>query len=724
MTALDRLTAGRETRPALDTTVPILPVWLRDRLTFTSTAKLWARRNAYRSGRFTLHLPALLILLVLYSPRGLGRIVGAVGRYLYDHDSAEVRHAHAEKAETSDYLKAQRVRQANLRARWLVAGTLAVILLGPVLAWTAPRVLSGIVGAAVFVWLVKLIPGRGLTEVAVGLGAGVATWWFLPYGLALIPRPPAWAVVLVVVALVLALGWHGRPRGKSLLKDTSVKPGIVEPLRAPVVTAALCELGNSKMKEPEQIRLLMDPARQGPGYQIDLELPGAVPATWVIERREELAAALKRELGTVWPAVGKRNAAHLSLYVADQPLVEAPQKPWPLMKQGGVDLFQPVPMFTDQRGDWITLTFAYANMVIGALPRMGKTFLLRQALLVAGLDVRARVYAFDGKGTGDLAPCALYAHCYSVGDEPEEIERVLLKLRELRQEMRRRARVIRELPREEAPESKVTSTLANRRDLGLEPIVLGIDETQAYFEYGDKGNKEHKAIREELAAIVTDLVKRGPALGIIVILATQQVNAQTMPTTISNNAVIRACLKMFGQDPNDRVLGTGSYKRGIDATQFAQEDRGLAYLRAEGDEARIVRSVFGLDAVASEKVGVRARQMREAANRLTGDADDEVIEAEEQQVEFLADVRTIMDNARTARMHLGEIREALVAFRPATWQQLDNDSVGGLLRQAGVQPGTVWSPTLRKDGKGVKREQLDVAATETIGVGEDLTESA
>ncbi len=65
-----------------------------------------------------------------------------------------------------------------------------------------------------------------------------------------------------------------------------------------------------------------------------------------------------------------------------------------------------------------------------------------------------------------------------------------------------------------------------------------------------------------------------------------------------------------------------------------------------------------------------------------------------------------------------------MAFRPATWQQLDNDSVGGLLRQAGVQPGTVWSPTLRKDGKGVKREQLDVAATETIGVGEDLTESA
>lgn len=737
MTALDRLTAHRVTTLELDTSVPILPAWLRDRLTFTSTVRTWAARNAYRTRRFTWNLPLLLALLVLYSPRGLARITATVGRYLYDYDSAEVRHAHAGKTETADYVKAQRVRAANLRARWMVAGTVAVLLLIPVLAWTAPYALSAILGVAAFVWIIKLIPGRGWREVIIGLvvggltwavtpyGAGLTAdrpvWWLLPYTPTLIPSPPTWAVILLGAVVVLALGWHGRPVGRRLMKDDTLRAGIVEPLRAPVVTAALCELGNSKMKEPGDIRLLMDPARQGPGYQIDLELPGAVPATYVIEKREELAAALKRELGTVWPSVGKRHAAHLSLYVADQPLVEANQKPWPLMKQGGVDLFQPVPMFTDQRGDWIHLTFAYANMVIGAVPRMGKTFALRQCLLVAGLDVRAKVYALDGKGTGDLAPCALFAHFYSVGDEPEEIERVLFGLRELRGEMRRRARVIRGLTREEAPESKVTSALSNRRDLGLEPIVVGIDETQAYFEYGDRKDKAHAAIRDELAAIISDLVKRGPALGIILILATQQVNANTIPTAVSNNAVMRLAFKLFGHGPNDQVLGTGSYKAGIDATQFAQADRGLAYLRAEGDQPAIVRSVHGLDAVQAEKVGVRARQMREAANRLTGDACDDVMEQEERQVILLDDVREVMDEARQRRMHLGEIRECLELLRPGIYGHLDNDSLGGLLRQAGVEPVTVWSPRAKKDGKGVKRETLDVAATETLGDGDDLT---
>jgi len=31
-------------------------------------------------------------------------------------------------------------------------------------------------------------------------------------------------------------------------------------------------------------------------------------------------------------------------------------------------------MFTDQQGRWVNVTLAYANFVIGALPRMGKTF--------------------------------------------------------------------------------------------------------------------------------------------------------------------------------------------------------------------------------------------------------------------------------------------------------------------------------------------------------------
>lgn len=659
---------GERTPVDVDTSEPVLPEWLRDRLTFLTTARNFVRRNGYRARKQLLYLPGYIALLLAYSPRGAGRLIAAAARFLYDAETKSLQHAHAGNTETKEYTAVERARKDHLHARWIVVGV--------------------------------------LTGLVVALGV---TWTILD-ALDVLPFPPAWATWTVLVGGWLALGWHGRNLTKPFTKTTQLAAGIVEPLRAPVVAKALCDLGNSRMKDPNDIRLLMDVARVGPGYQVDLELP-SVPATYVIGKREELAAALRRELGTVWPAVGKRNAAHLSLYVCDQPMVEAAQKPWPLMKDGTVDVFKPVPMFTDQKGEWIDLTFAYANMVIGALPRMGKTFLLRQVLLALGLDVRTRVYALDGKGTGDLSPCALFAHFYSVGDEPEEIERVLHAFRALRDEMRRRARLIREMPREECPESKVTSVLANRP--GLEPIVLGIDETQAYFEYGDPKNKADKAIREELIAIVTDLVKRGPALGFIVLLATQNVTKDTIPTSISNNAVIRACLKIFGQDPNDRVLGTGSYRQGIDATQFATEDRGIVYLRAEGAHPQIARTVFGLDAVRSEKVAVRARQLREEADRLTGDANDEVMEREEQQVILLDDVREVMDADRAARMHLGPIRDRLALLRPGIYGHLDVPALGSMLRQAGVEPATVWAAG--KDGKGVKREWLNVAATEQIG---------
>lgn len=701
----------------VDTSEPIRPEWLRDRLTFHTTTRNFVRRNAYRGGKWTLNLPAIVALLVFYSPRGLGRVVAALSRYLYDFDSAKVRAHHASNTETPEYRVAQSIRKANLKARWMVAGTLAVTLAGPVLAWTFPRVLAVIVGLALFVWIIKIIPGRGLGEIVVAAVVGTASALFLPMALTLLPRPPAWTLWAALSVVVLSLGWIGRPREKALVKSPTVTGGIVEPLKAPVVMAALCTLGHSKMTEKTQadpktaIRLLADPHRHGPGVQIDLELPPGVPAAYVMGKRESFAAALRRELGTVWPAVGTRHPGHLALFVSDQPMNAATQRPWPLLKSGEVDLFKPFPAFTDQKGEWQDLTLAYANVIIGAVPRAGKTFTVRELLLCAGLDLRAKVYAIDGKGTGDLSACALFAHFYSVGDEPEEVDRVLDAMRGLVAEMRRRTRVIREMNREDAPESKVTSDLANRP--GLEPIVVGIDETQTYFE------EAPKAKRDELAALVTQLVKKGPAMGIIVILATQTVNKDTIPTGISNNAVIRFCLKMENYETNDRVLGTGAYKRGIDATMFAQEDVGIGYLKAEGQVARIVRSVWGLDAVASEKVALRARQLRKAVGRLTGMAAGEEMETEARQRQLLDDVAKVFANqGRPDAMHLADIAIGLASLEPGVYGHADNVALAKMLRSAGARVDTVYvagKPREESTAKGIKLAWLNVAATSAIG---------
>jgi S-DNA-T family DNA segregation ATPase FtsK/SpoIIIE len=724
-TPLHVIRNGHTPTPApLDLDAPILPLWMTDAATRSAAIRNVWRRTRYRVALFLTQLPLLLWLLLVWYPWfGLGRAVKALGKWIHDRDSAGLRSRFAENGEGGDYDKVSKRRAANLHARWLVALGLVAFLAVPALAYTFPRVLSGLVAVLVWVLVVKLISKRSIQEIAIATVVSVATYLLLPLALEKLPPLPLWPFVTAVAVGWAILGWHGRPRGRKLLKDTN--PGGHRRLDAPMVRSAVCSLGVTGLKDPDvDVRLLNDIHRDGPGVSVDVELEGGTAAE-VVKRREKLAAQLKRELGCVWPSVGRKHAAHLVLYVADQAMVETPQKRWPLIDGGPVDIFKPQPQATDKRGEWTNLTLAYAAAVIGAQPRMGKTFLLRQWLLTAALDVRPRLYCLDGKGTGDLAPLRLVAHFYSVGDDEEEVEgRVLPMFRELRAELRRRAKLIRELPREECPESKVTSALAGRK--GLEPIVVGIDETQSYFGYGEHNStptgKRHKAVREELTAIVTDLVKRGPALGFITLLATQNVCEETIPRSIGTNAVIRAALKLFDHTTNDQVLGTGAYSRGIDATAFDIDDKGLLWLRADGDQPQVVRSVAGLDAVRAEKVAAIARAQREAADRLTGEAAGDVAAAEAVQVDFLADVRDVMDNLDGGRttIHLTELAEALAALREAMYGTWDTDTLGSALRDAGVKVASVWvGEPIGKSAKGTRREWLEVAATADEDAGED-----
>ena len=107
--------------------------------------------------------------------------------------------------------------------------------------------------------------------------------------------------------------------------------------------------------------------------------------------------------------------------------------------------------------------------------------------------------------------------------------------------------------------------------------MVGVDECQVVFEHPKHG--------AEFEDICTDLVKRGPATGIVLILATQRPDAKSLPTGISANAVLRMCLKVMGQTENDMVLGTSAYKNGVRATMFAFSDKGICYFAGEGEDA-------------------------------------------------------------------------------------------------------------------------------------------
>ena len=691
-------------RHGLEPDVEVLPDWAREaRQKFDELAN-WRRLRTHQGWSLARQLPRFLLLLVAYAPRGLWRLVRMLFGFLLDQDTARMRHQFAEVADDAGYERTSKRRRENLRARWVVALALGLVVAVVPLAYLAPSVLGVIAGVGVVAIVVHLIPGKTLSEYLVALLPGGLAWWGVPkLADAYLPDIPAtWLVAVAVVAL-LVLGWVGRPLERNLVQAATPLAADQQRLTAPMVTSALCRMGNAKMKDPDQIFLLMDVARVGPGYQVDLELPD-VPATWVIENRSSLAATLRREIGCVWPTVGEKHEAHLSLYIANQPMAKSRQASWSLLTSGQVNVFEPAPLFTDKQNRWVGVTLAYTGWIVGAVPRMGKSFFVREWLLVMGLDPRTKVYAFDLKGTGDLSPCAEFAHVHELGDEEDEIESQLQHLRAIRQEMRRRTKVIRGLPRAEAAENKVTDELANRRDLGLEPIAIGADECQIWFEHPDK------EIRGEFIAICTDLVKRGPALGIMPLFATQKPDAKSIPTAISDNASARVAFKVNGQVSNDQILGTSMYQAGVRATQFAFEDKGVALFKGEGADVQMVRTVAGLDALTAEKVAKRARSLRQSQGRLTGQAVD-VEEDADEQVVFLDDVRAVF--AASQALHLGDICVGLARRRPELYRHLDNAALASMLRDADVQVGTVYvagKDRAEASNKGVKREWLTEAA--------------
>lgn len=649
---------------------------------------------------------------------GIWRAIGDFAKWAYDYDSAALKAHHRRKTtETKEALAVSSDRRKDLRAHFLVVMAVLLPVLFPILAWVAPIQLSWISAFVVFCWVVKLIPGKEFWEFIVAAAVAGVVRWQMPKYLAMIPVPPVWSFVVVGLALLGFLGWYGRPKDKPILKG-DVGARAEEKLSPDLIMRALTSLGHSKMSEKTQqdprtaIQPWTDLTRNGPGVEGDFVLPSGVAASFVSGKREEFAGALRRPLGCVWPSVGDMHPSHLVVFITKRPMVDCEQDPWPLLKLTEVDSFHPLPQFTDQRGKWLDVNLAYASMVIGAVPRIGKTYVVRQILLSQGKDLRTKVAAIDGKGTGDLGPIALFADFYSRGDSEEELERVLAYLRSVKAEVRRRADVIDGLPREEAPQSKVDSRLASIRKLRLEPIVIGIDETQTYFE------EAPEAMRKEFVELVTYLVKKGPALGVRVILATQQVTAKTIPTSISNNAVVRFCMKVEGgYDPNDRILGTGAYKRGIDANMFDQGDIGIGYLKAEGIPAKIVRSVWGLDGVEAEKLALQIRQARIEADRLTGQAVGEEMEREADQVSLLDELREMFGET-TQKMSLAGIGGRLADRHPGLYGELTNSTTGALLRDLGLEPKPV-----RVDGvveKGLERKQVfEAIATATIGPDED-----
>ncbi|WP_405563449.1 cell division protein FtsK [Streptomyces sp. NBC_01180] len=646
-------------RVAMEKRLPVLAGWLTNRRDFLATARHAGANLGYASLYHGVRTPVYAGRLAAMAPRGACRFVASTNRWMWDREAAPLRD-HAVRAEdVEEYLRLSRLRAGRVRLRGLV------------------------------------------TLIALTFGTGFALWLYV--------MAPA-ALYAFAAGGVLLLGMGGGEKDSPVIGPAVLKTEI-QKLTGSIVLRGLDSIGHAKVTaaikkggDMNGMRFTSEIVRDGPGYRADLDLPYGVTPDDVMKEREALASGLRRKVGCVWPSPDpEQHEGRLVLWVGDKPMNETTKPAWPLLKSGSVDLFKPVVFGNDQRMRDVAVTLMYASVVVGSIPRMGKTFLMRLFLLIASLDPRAELHAFDFKGTGDFGALEPVCHRYRAGEEDEDVEYVVHALRELKEELRRRAKVIKGLPRAVCPESKVTSSLANDKRYGLHPIVVALDECQVAF--------EHEEFGKEIEAICTDLVKRGPALGIVAMFGTQRPDAKSLPTGISANAVLRFCLKVMGQPANDMVLGTSMYKAGYRATMFSRSDRGICWMAGEGDDPRIVASAF-VDAVAAEQVAARARTLREEYGNVTGHAIGQGPKTAD-SADILTDVLSVVPADEKA-VWCERIATRLTALRPDTYEAWKGENVTAALKPWGIKPGQVWGQTDAGEGKnrrGIDRADITAAIT-------------
>ncbi len=239
----------------------------------------------------------------------------------------------------------------------------------------------------------------------------------------------------------------------------------------------------------------------------------------------------------------------------------------------GYSIYDPVPFGIDEDGLPVAVTLMYRNLLVGGEPGSGKSSLLNTIIAHIALCPDARLWLFDGKIV-ELGPWAPVADVFVGNDIAYANDR----LRALQAEMDTRyARLWAQRRRKIVPAD------------GLDVIVCVIDEV-AFFSV-TTGTKEQQ---EEFKTLVRDLVARGRAAGIIMIVATQRPSADIIPTSLRDLFGYRVAFRCTTDSSSDIILSHGWASEGFSAKTIPPDDnyRGVGFLLAEGGIPRRFKAAY------------------------------------------------------------------------------------------------------------------------------------
>ncbi|HEX4701057.1 MAG TPA: cell division protein FtsK, partial [Pseudonocardiaceae bacterium] len=395
-----------------------------------------------------------------------------------------------------------------------------------------------------------------------------------------------WWAALGVSSVVLAVTGRrkdGAPGRKAVLAGPRTLTWTMDPQ---VLVDAFRDA--KLIGKDEALRLVERAQRQGEGWAITVDLPATRKATDVIKHREALASALAVDevqlIAERVPGLGG-HAGRVALWVADRDPYAGSPLPWPLVTAERWDAWRPVPFGRDARNRPIVLPLVWTSLLVGAIPRQGKTFATRLPAAGLILDPHARPYIFDGKGGKDWDAARQVAHRFVCGDELKHAEAVRDYLIELVAEVQSRFARMATMDDETCPESKITPALSQNPSMGMPITPVILDEVQVFLENPTRqlvgGTKT--TLGAHIADLLTYLAKKGPAAGIVVILATQRPDSTTIPSRLRAVLGSRFALRVMDWRDSNIILGEQMNTRGYDSSTLLPGHKGVGILRPDGD---------------------------------------------------------------------------------------------------------------------------------------------
>jgi len=619
---------------------PIVPAWMRNRQQRVRVPLQVTGFAVYVLLFQALRVPKYVILGVFYAPRGVVRAGWALLSWMWVTEQLPLRLRAIQRGDTKTWIALHKeVHGSRVRHAWIVAGALVPLV-------------------AVLVLGVRY--------------AGVTAIW------------------TAAVLAAAGLAWAGAPADKPLIDRVTTSSRFTR-LTAEAVRLALVQLAVPGLREPGA--LTFPPPgihRDGPGWLARVNLPGGVTAVKVLEKREELSSALRLPADQIWPAVGPEHAGQLDLWVGNVPASKMGKPRWALAERTArASFFEPAAFAFTPRQDAATVTLFERNFLLGGQPGSGKSFAARALGTIGLLDPLVELKVAEFKGVGDFIDWEPLCSTYICGTDDAAFDAGAELVRWLFREVGRRGAVVKAMKEQgRAPEGKVTPELAAIQSLGLHGLLVILDEIH-----------ELLAERPELGDLLTRIVKRGRALGVVLILATQIPDAKTVPAGLTKSVSSRWCFSVLEQVANDQILGTGSYKRGQTGTTYRPVvDAGWGFAKGFTNDDGPVRSPW---LTADEWAAITAHATELRQGRRVG-ADDERVHATIYR-DFVADVLDVIGQRNG--VHWPELAAGLLALDEMAYDDLDAETVAARVRSLGIDTGDVKVNGVTR--KGVKRVQLE-----------------